>query len=84
MTGQNGRILGVFQVLNKRGGAFEVVDEEVLASLAASAAVAVEHTRKPPVSASPGSSSETIEDSGVETVTITLPPDEGSPGAEPQ
>lgn len=75
MTGQDGRILGVFQVLNKRGGAFEVVDEEVLASLAASAAVAVEHARRQP--APKGPLSDTIDDSDVETVTLSLPPDVG-------
>jgi len=46
MSGQDGRILGVFQVLNKRDGGFEPADEEVLASLAASAAVAVEQARR--------------------------------------
>ncbi|SIN77006.1 serine/threonine protein kinase [Singulisphaera sp. GP187] len=79
MTGQNGCILGVFQVLNKRGGDFEVVDEEVLASLAASAAVAVEHARRPPPAKGP--LSETIDDSDVETLTLTLPPNEGGPQA---
>ncbi len=40
-----GRVIGVFQVLNKRGGPFTKVDEEMLAALAASAAVAVENAQ---------------------------------------
>ena len=42
MTAADGRILGVFQVLNKRGGRFVREDAEILAALAASAARAVE------------------------------------------
>ncbi len=41
MTDQNGRILGVFQVLNKRTGPFVAEDVELLALLTESAAVAV-------------------------------------------
>ena len=41
MTGQEGRVIGVFQAVNKNGGgAFTSADEDTLASLAASAAVA--------------------------------------------
>src|SRR5262249_29796775 len=42
MLGANGDTLGVFQVLNKRGGGFTPEDAEVLAALAASAARTVE------------------------------------------
>jgi len=43
MTGQEGRVIGVFQAVNKHGGGpFISSDEDTLASLAASAAVAVE------------------------------------------
>jgi len=42
MTAAGGRILGVFQVLNKRGGRFAPEDAEILAALASSAANAVE------------------------------------------
>ncbi len=46
MTGQEGRVIGVFQVVNKNGGGrFTKDDEETLASLAASAAVAVENAQ---------------------------------------
>lgn len=46
MTGQNGRVLGVFQVVNKKGAAhFTTEDEETLGSLAASAAVAWENAQ---------------------------------------
>jgi HD-GYP domain-containing protein (c-di-GMP phosphodiesterase class II) len=45
MTGQEGRMIGVFQVVNKNGGAFTEDDEETLSSLGASAAVAVENAR---------------------------------------
>jgi HD-GYP domain-containing protein (c-di-GMP phosphodiesterase class II) len=46
MTGQNGRVIGVFQVVNKKGREqFTTADEETLASLGASAAVAVENVR---------------------------------------
>jgi HD-GYP domain-containing protein (c-di-GMP phosphodiesterase class II) len=46
MTGQEGRVIGVFQAVNKHGGgAFTGADEDTLASLAASAAVAVENAQ---------------------------------------
>ncbi|HKC91233.1 MAG TPA: HD domain-containing phosphohydrolase, partial [Candidatus Limnocylindria bacterium] len=46
MTGQNGRVIGVFQVVNKNGGGeFTTDDEETLSSLGASAAVAVENAQ---------------------------------------
>jgi GAF domain-containing protein len=45
MRAQDGRILGVFQVLNKRGGPFTPEDVETLGALAASAAVAVERAQ---------------------------------------
>ena len=46
MTGQNGRVIGVFQVVNKKTREhFTGEDEETLASLGASAAVAVENVR---------------------------------------
>jgi len=41
MTSADGRRLGVFQVLNKRGGAFSVLDAEALRQLASAAAIAV-------------------------------------------
>src|SRR5207237_8100443 len=47
MTGQNGRVIGVFQVVNKKGGEhFTTDDEETLSSLGASAAVAGESARR--------------------------------------
>lgn len=46
MTGNEGRIIGVFQVVNKRGGgAFTQLDVDTLSSLASSAAVAVENAQ---------------------------------------
>lgn len=46
MTGNEGRVIGVFQVVNKRGGGqFTEGDEELLESLGASAAVAVENAQ---------------------------------------
>ncbi|HKY51241.1 MAG TPA: GAF domain-containing protein, partial [Candidatus Limnocylindria bacterium] len=46
MKGQEGRVIGVFQAVNKHGGgAFTTADEDTLASLAASAAVAVENAQ---------------------------------------
>ncbi len=46
MTGNRGRVIGVFQVVNKRGGGpFVKDDEDTLASLAASAAVALENAQ---------------------------------------
>jgi serine/threonine protein kinase len=47
MIGANGAILGVFQILNKRGGAFGPEDAEILTPLAASAARVVELTQRP-------------------------------------
>jgi putative nucleotidyltransferase with HDIG domain len=44
MKGNEGRVIGVFQVVNKHGGgSFTSTDEDTLASLGASAAVAVEN-----------------------------------------
>src|SRR5256886_1155760 len=45
MTGQNERVIGVFQVVNKNGGEFTADDEETLSSPGASAAVAVENAQ---------------------------------------
>ena len=45
MTGQNGRVIGVFQVVNKNGGAFTADDEDTLSSLGASAAIAWENAQ---------------------------------------
>jgi len=46
MTGQNGRVIGVFQVINKNGGGvFTRDDEDTLSSLGASAAIAVENAQ---------------------------------------
>jgi len=45
MTGHDGRVIGVFQAVNKRGGPFDEEDEATLASLAASAAVSVENAQ---------------------------------------
>jgi len=46
MTGRNDRVIGVFQVVNKKGGgAFTADDEDTLSSLGASAAVAVENAQ---------------------------------------
>src|SRR5437762_10281575 len=46
MTGQGGQVIGVFQVVNKLGGgSFDAADEQALASLGASAAVAVENAQ---------------------------------------
>ena len=43
MTGHDGHVIGVFQAINKHGGRFTGDDEATLASLASSAAVAVEN-----------------------------------------
>jgi serine/threonine-protein kinase len=48
MTAAGGEVLGVFQVLNKRSGAFGTDDVAVLHALASSAARAVEHARALP------------------------------------
>jgi putative nucleotidyltransferase with HDIG domain len=45
MTGHDGRVIGVFQAINKHGGGFTGDDEDTLASLASSAAVAVENAQ---------------------------------------
>ena len=45
MKAGDGRVLGVFQVLNKRTGEFSPEDVELLTSLASSAALAVESAR---------------------------------------
>jgi eukaryotic-like serine/threonine-protein kinase len=47
MTAQDGSILGVFQVINKRQGAFGIDDIEILSALAASASIAIDHTNQP-------------------------------------
>jgi serine/threonine-protein kinase len=46
MRAQDGNILGVFQILNKRGSGFGPEDMETLSVLAASAAVAVENAQR--------------------------------------
>jgi putative nucleotidyltransferase with HDIG domain len=45
MTGHDGRVIGVFQAINKKVGEFSVDDETTLGSLASSAAVAVENAQ---------------------------------------
>jgi len=45
MTGHDGRVIGVFQGVNKHGGPFTDDDEETLSSLASSAGVAVENAQ---------------------------------------
>ena len=45
MTGHDGAVIGVFQAVNKRAGAFNAEDEQTLGSLASSAAVAVENAQ---------------------------------------
>jgi putative nucleotidyltransferase with HDIG domain len=46
MTGQNGRVIGVFQVVNKKGRKpFSATDEKTLSSFTASAAIAVENAQ---------------------------------------
>ena len=46
MTGRNERVIGVFQVVNKKGGgAFTADDEDTLSSLGASAAVAIKNAQ---------------------------------------
>jgi signal transduction histidine kinase len=45
MRSPRGQIIGVFQVLNKRGGDFTPLDEQLLFSLSSQAAVAVENAR---------------------------------------
>jgi putative nucleotidyltransferase with HDIG domain len=45
MRGHDGRVIGVFQAVNKHGGPFTADDEDTLSSLASSAAVAVENAQ---------------------------------------
>ena len=45
MTGHDGKVIGVFQAVNKKGGEFTTEDESTLGSLASSAAVAVENAQ---------------------------------------
>jgi signal transduction histidine kinase len=45
MRNARGRVICVFQVLNKRGGGFSALDEQLLASLSSQAAVAVENAQ---------------------------------------
>ncbi|HUQ41810.1 MAG TPA: GAF domain-containing protein, partial [Candidatus Limnocylindrales bacterium] len=46
MKGNGGHVIGVFQVMNKRGGGpFTETDEQTLSSLASSAAVAIENAQ---------------------------------------
>lgn len=45
MRNGRGQVIGVFQVLNKRGGDFTALDEQLLASLSSQAAVAVENAQ---------------------------------------
>jgi signal transduction histidine kinase len=42
---KNGRVTGVLQVLNKRGGTFDANDEELLSALASQTSLALEHAR---------------------------------------
>jgi eukaryotic-like serine/threonine-protein kinase len=42
LTAQDGSVLGVFQVINKQEGTFEVEDVEILSELAASASIAIQ------------------------------------------
>lgn len=45
MKNRAGRIIGVFQLLNKRGGAFSRDDEEFIDALSAGASIAIENAR---------------------------------------
>jgi serine/threonine-protein kinase len=45
MISRSGAVIGVFQIVNKRRGTFGADDEEVLSSLAATAAVVIERAR---------------------------------------
>src|SRR5262249_59171404 len=47
MNGRDGRVLGVFQLLNKRSGPFTAEDAEVISLLKESAAVAIENAQWP-------------------------------------
>lgn len=45
MRNPQGQVIGVFQVLNKQGGEFSALDEQLLASLSSQAAVAVSNAQ---------------------------------------
>jgi signal transduction histidine kinase len=45
MRNARGQVIGVFQVLNKRGGDFTALDEQLLSSLSSQAAVAIENAQ---------------------------------------
>ncbi|MCC6749489.1 MAG: GAF domain-containing sensor histidine kinase [Deltaproteobacteria bacterium] len=45
MKDNQGRLLGVVQVLNKRGGAFDAEDEELLEALASQVSIAIENSQ---------------------------------------
>jgi serine phosphatase RsbU (regulator of sigma subunit)/CRP-like cAMP-binding protein len=45
MTNRDGKIIGVFQLLNKRTGRFTIDDEQLLLAFSAHAAIAVENAR---------------------------------------
>jgi len=45
MVGEMDRVVGVMQLLNKRGGSFDAEDEELLATLAGHAAISIETSR---------------------------------------
>jgi FOG: GAF domain len=47
MQGRDGRVLGVFQLLNKRAGPFTAEDAEVISLLKDSAAIAIENAQRP-------------------------------------
>ncbi len=53
LTARDGRVVGVFQVINKQDGAFDMDDIEILSSLAASAGIAIEHAVRPACRAGP-------------------------------
>jgi signal transduction protein with GAF and PtsI domain len=55
MTAADGRVLGVFQVLNRRDGSFGIEDIEMLASLAAAASIAAESALTNTLEAAPSS-----------------------------
>jgi K+-sensing histidine kinase KdpD len=45
MKNKDGKIIGVFQLLNKKGGVFEAVDEQFIDALSSHASVAIENAR---------------------------------------
>lgn len=45
MKNKDGKIIGVFQLLNKKGGVFETVDEQFIDALSSHASVAIENAR---------------------------------------